>query len=946
MSLKKKRKANKMGSNYSPAALTKEEEAKRNTEIAVEIPDNYVERINPTANSNALTPAEEAKRDEATKGNEVNALNSFKHVASGVPAGLAETINFPKSLGNMTRAGAAYAANLLPGVENVTEQDLQDKAPFLPPPLNYFWGESELPTEYLKKIPFVGPAVDEFSKPVYSPEQIENDGEAAWANGGRTFARWFQPGNLQTKTLKGASWVAATAASGGAAFEDEAGELFGLVPALFQLARGRATNEQIEAIELFSEQSGRSVDQLIIDAQQAMQKGPPGTTGTLGETLANPGMMRVEKLLKNQSGGAGKTQEYIDEIYNLDVKRNEQIVEDFTTPLRADEAGAVVPMRENFNVAGEPIKDPSVTAAAKIIEDRTNDVTKALDAELDKVDAQESKIRNTQIEPPTQQFKELEANQLLQQERLAEIEQKTINEQKSLTDFRNEGIQRTLNAMPEAMHGQMFNGIDMQDPLARHGGLQKYWNDYAFNEVKNKQGGFALPESLQSNIREFLKDRGVQLELKANFNTTTDQFRRARGIEAPDTKAKDFNAQEYVNSVFSGRMAGNDIMTLRNFMSKRQQQLYDSNDIDTANAMRSIKESIDKAIRSGLNAEETLLFDSQMSKYPNFLAEQKLQNTDAVVGNYGEATPAQQITAGSKFGRPGLEGSRKALQEQDALNEITKTAVSAGTKADQAVEKSQTALTKAITEEQRQIDRQQKSLGGLNQTKEKLERASNAEKQAITKTPLGKYKNDPSAFVKYGLKNETNAKELGQVFKEISEAGQKDAFRMTVAKEITNVLTDGNSKMNAASRIKFTEMRNRLNEAGLLTGEELNKMQEVLLRTSINDLRKNVDGSFRVLSESEADKVASSVVAAFALQLTGSSSLILAGTTKRVVANALKNDKQYEVLIRNLREMSLDPQKFIDQAELASAATDKEVRRRVMAALVGTSKTVDYIENK
>ena len=196
------------------------------------------------------------------------------------------------------------------------------------------------------------------------------------------------------------------------------------------------------------------------------------------------------------------------------------------------------------------------------------------------------------------------------------------------------------------------------------------------------------------------------------------------------------------------------------------------------------------------------------------------------------------------------------------------------------------------------------------------------------------------------MKNETNAKELGQVFKEISEVGEKDAFRMTVAKEITNVLTDGNSKMNAASRIKFTEMRNRLNEAGLLTGEELNKMQEVLLRTSINDLRKNVDGSFKVLSETEVDKVASSVVAAFALQFTGNSSLILATTTKRVVANALKNPEKYEALIENLREMSLDPQKFIDQAELASAATDQEASRRIMAALVGTSKTVDYIENK
>jgi hypothetical protein len=155
-------------------------------------------------------------------------------------------------------------------------------------------------------------------------------------------------------------------------------------------------------------------------------------------------------------------------------------------------------------------------------------------------------------------------------------------------------------------------------------------------------------------------------------------------------------------------------------------------------------------------------------------------------------------------------------------------------------------------------------------------------------------------------------------------------------------LTDGNSKMNAASRKKFDDLRNRLNQAGLLKGEELNRMQEVLLRTVVNDLRKQVDGSFRIVTESEADKIASSVVAAFALQLTGSSSLILAGTTKRVVANALKDDKAYDVLIRKLREMSLDPQKFIDEAQLVNAKNAKSMARQIMIALVGAGKATEY----
>jgi hypothetical protein len=331
-----------------------------------------------------------------------------------------------------------------------------------------------------------------------------------------------------------------------------------------------------------------------------------------------------------------------------------------------------------------------------------------------------------------------------------------------------------------------------------------------------------------------------------------------------------------------------------------------------------------------------------MIAYAPYKAEQKLMNTDAVVGNYGVATPTQQIAAGSNFGRPGLESSRKFLNQQEALEELTKTAVEAEKQAVGAVASSETALTRAINSEQRQIGNQQKSLEGLERTRETLERTSNAEKKAITQTPLGRYENDPSSFIKNAFKTEKKAIELGQVFNEISDAGQKDAFRMTVAKELTDVLTDGNSKMNAASRKKFDDLRNRLNQAGLLKGEELNRMQEVLLRTVVNDLRKQVDGSFRIVTESEADKIASSVVAAFALQLTGSSSLILAGTTKRVVANALKDDKAYDVLIRKLREMSLDPQKFIDEAQLVNAKNAKSMARQIMIALVGAGKATEY----
>ena len=896
-----------------------------------------------------LTPEELAlinesvtsKNNNVAPENEVSFANSALHAMGGTPSGLADTLDAPSMLSGLHQSAAAYVANKLPGINNVTKEDVSSAGQYLPFPANIMLGGIPKVTDYLKEIPVVGPAVDEFSQPLYTPEQIEQNPQAKIANTIRTGLEWFQPGSLAKIPLILNALIAGSASAGQFAFGDN-GELgVGLVASLGALKKGKATDQQLEAVNLFAEQAGKSVEQLIIDAEKATRS----DIGTLGEIIQNTGIMRVEKLLKNQSGGATETQNYIDEVENLDRLRNKKITDDVTFSLRVDDSGVGVPMRETADSLGVPISDPSVTAAAKIIEDRTNDVTKALDAELEKIDVEESEIRNTQIVPPTEQFDELEANRLLQQDRLAEIQQRTINEQQSVTDFREAGKERSLDAIPEARHAEVFHsGVNMDDPLERFAALQNYWKTDAFKEVKNKEGSFTLPAELAAQIEATLNTPGARLELGEFFDTVTDEFRRARGIERPDKTAEDFSRNEYINEVFSGQMSGNAIMTLRNFFADRAAKSFDNNAISGLE-QSALRSRVQEVIRDGLNPEELSLFDSEMIAYPSYKAEQKLMNTDAVVGNYGVATPTQQIAAGSNFGRPGLESSRQALNEQEALEKLTKTAVSEGGKADSAVAASEAALTKAINAEQRQITDQQNSLEGLERTRETLERTSNAEKKAITQTPLGKYQNDPSSFIKTGLKTEENAKELGRVFKEISDSGQKDAFRMTVAKELADVLTDGNSKMNSASRQKFDDLRNKLYEADLLTGEELNYMQEALLKTAINDLRKQVDGSFRLLSETEMDKVASSVVAAFALQLTGSSSLILAGTTKRVVANALKNDKQYEVLIRNLRKMSIDPQKFIDEAQLVNAKNAKNAATKIMIALLATGKATEATEN-
>ena len=870
--------------------------------------------------------------------NEVSLANSARHALGGFPSGYGETLDAPSMLSGLSKTAAAYAINKLPGVNNVTEEDISSAARYLPAPANIILGEIPKVTDFLKEIPIAGSAVNEFSQPLYSPEQIKQNPQAKIANAIRSTAEWLQPGSFAPKALAITGGIATAAGLGQFAFGDTGEITTGLVASLLALKKGKATDKDVEAINLFAEQAGKTVDQLIIDVDRAVRD---GAIGTLGEVAKDTGIMRVEKLLKNQSGGGAETQKYIDDIEGLDAQRNKAIVDDVTFPLRVDDSGVGIPMRETADSLGNPILDPSVTAAAKIIEDRTNDVTKAMDAELEKIDVQETEIRDAPITTPTQQFDELEANRLLQQDRANEIQQRTINEQQSVTDFREAGKERTLNAIPEAKRAEVTSGVNMDDPLERFAAVQNYWKTDAFKEVKNKEGGFTLPDELAAQIKATLDTDEGRLELGEFFDTVTDEFRRVRGIDRPDKTAEDFSRNEYINEVFSGQMSGNAIMTLRNFFANRAAKSFDNNGI-SAPVQSALKNRVQEVIRDGLNPEELSLFDSEMIAYAPYKAEQKLMTTDAVVGNYGEATPAQQIASGSNFGRPGLESSRKALQEQKALEELTKNSVEAGNQAGRAVRDSETALTRAINSEQRQIGNQQKSLEGLERTRETLERTSNAEKKAITQTPLGRYENDPSSFIKNAFTTEKKAIELGQVFNEISDAGQKDAFRMTVAKELTDVLTDGNSKMNAASRKKFDDLRNRLNDAGLLKGEELNRMQKVLLRTSVNDLRKQVDGTFRKPTESEADKIASSVVAAFALQLTGSSSLILAGTTKRVVANALKDDKAYDVLIRTLRDMSLDPQKFIDEAQLVNAKNSKSMARQIMIALVGAGKATEY----
>ena len=327
--------------------------------------------------------------------NEVNLINSARHSAGGTLSGAGDTFNLLSAIPNAMRY--VQSGGMLPSIPDATN--------------------------LLKKIPVVGPAFDEFSQPLYSPEQIEQNPQAKAANAIRSTLEWFQPGGFGRKALANTAGIAVAAGSGQYAFGDTGEITTGLVASLLALKKGKATDKDVEAINLFAEQAGITVDQLIIDIDRAVRD---GAIGTLGEVAENTGIMRVEKLLKNQSGGGAETQQYIDDIEGLDAQRNKAIVDDVTFPLRVDDSGVGIPMRETADSLGNPILDPSVTAAAKIIEDRTNDVAKAMDAELDKIDVQETEIRDAPITTPTQQFDELEANRLLQQDRANEIQQRTI----------------------------------------------------------------------------------------------------------------------------------------------------------------------------------------------------------------------------------------------------------------------------------------------------------------------------------------------------------------------------------------------------------------------------------------------------------------------------------------------------------------------------------------
>ena len=87
--------------------------------------------------------------------NEVNLINSARHSAGGTLSGAGDTFNLLSAIPNAMRY--VQSGGMLPSIPDATN--------------------------LLKKIPVVGPAFDEFSQPLYSPEQIEQNPQAKAANG-------------------------------------------------------------------------------------------------------------------------------------------------------------------------------------------------------------------------------------------------------------------------------------------------------------------------------------------------------------------------------------------------------------------------------------------------------------------------------------------------------------------------------------------------------------------------------------------------------------------------------------------------------------------------------------------------------------------------------------------------------------------------------------------
>lgn len=880
-------------------------------------------------------PTKEELQEGVTTG------RALKHALTGIPTGVGETLDMPKTVSDMYRGAAEWGINKIPGVDNY---ELPSQVPFFGI-LNPLLNEYPATTDYLKMLPF-GEEIAEYTRPELTEEEIAASPLAKTGDVARTGATWFQPGSKAQ--LVDNAIMSSLAMVGDYVDDSGIGETIGgIVGALVSLIKGKPaklSKEDAAALQLLKENltDGETMDEVLVAAEKAIAS---GEVGTLGDFARNRGIMKVEQTQ------APYDQDYANILTDNVVERANKVSDEVTIPFRRTQAAdaeagveeVVIPMRPLQDTEGVPTADPSVDAARRDLELRRKQIEQAMDEDI--VASQEaSAAREQEI---VGQIDEVAAREVPSADPALELaEQKakaaalSAGETKAAAKARAEAdaalvplqYRQIVDQVPVTEQAKAFPEGEYPTPAAAQEKADDWWINEAFQEVKSRPEKFKIDKDTIKRIDSVLNMEGIRVEFENYLSKVVEATRRVKGKDGPNTKA-DFIDEEtgaldvdgYIERVMEGEISGAEIMALRNYFAGT----------DVGNL---VKGELDKTIIAQLPDADAAKFQEQLRIYPQHLTQKALADQNPVYLEQGVGTPEQRTAAGKKFGRPGGEADIEAYQNikqtEAGLQQATaaeNAAVAEAKAANTAAGRAQRLESTTGAAKERERVRLEKAQAAEQKSQTRLEKATKSQAgkdiAEINADIRGQYAQKPSVTLKKIMGAEDGAPKLKALYESMTDLGQRESFRMEVGRAMLDTIKDSSGRVLPKSNTgahKFNELRNTLYDSGILSGAELEEISKSIDQLAVEMLRKQVSGTVKRATDTDINEFGSAAIAALAVNLApgSSTSLIMGGTIRKIINKHLKQMAQPEKILESVRQITGDPQKFVDAMQKAD--TEKE----------------------
>jgi hypothetical protein len=347
-------------------------------------------------------------------------------------------------------------------------------------------------------------------------------------------------------------------------------------------------------------------------------------------------------------------------------------------------------------------------------------------------------------------------------------------------------------------------------------------------------------------------------------------------------------------------------------------------------------------LRSGLPDENIAMLDDVDAVYPNFLTVQKATaKADAPEG----LTTPEGLTAGSKV----VGGEVRSAAATRPLKETIDAGTPSAVEVDRIRKMEKQALQESIEAERANVrvvsEAEKRRLAqATDEAREKVEETrrtatnqAQSRRRRLDKSVLAKYADDPPKAIKQLVKS-NNVDELERLYRYMEANGQGAAFKSQIGEELRPLLGQKDimsSKIAGSQAENANKIRQRLEQAGVISPEESANMHRALGRTArMEDRARAVKHTLDQEATWQEKLIPSFAAAASLSALPGSHQLLVGGAVRRMFSSVLRKRADKKA-IDAIEDFIANPEKYLDAVDVQQSVDG--ATRAIVREVLGRS---------